>query len=66
MTTSALAANEFKCALCKGVFEKTRTDEESMAESVAIHGPVPEEELEVVCHDCWLKMNKRFKWVAEA
>lgn len=43
--------NTFKCAACKGVFEKGRSDEESLAEAKA--NGFPMDELEVVCDDCF-------------
>ncbi len=50
-------AKDYKCSLCGGVFETTVSDEEAMAESRAIFGDVPPEQLDVVCDDCWHKIN---------
>lgn len=45
--------NEYKCAMCGGVFEKGWTDEEAMKESKEIWGEIPEEDLVVICDDCF-------------
>lgn len=44
--------NEFKCAMCGGVFEKGWTDEEATAEAVSIFGEHREDDA-IVCDDCW-------------
>lgn len=57
----AVTVNEFKCALCKGVFEKGRPEEEAVAEYAEVFGGSVDdaEEKDVVCEDCWLKIDPR-------
>jgi len=43
----------YKCAICGGVFKKVRSDEDAMEELVKLWGNHPEEELAVVCDDCF-------------
>ena len=45
--------NEYKCASCEVVYEKGWTDEESMSESKAIWGEIPQEKIAVICDDCF-------------
>ena len=52
----------YQCENCDGVFEKTRTDEEAIAEMRATWKPAPgDEELGVICDDCyqWLMARVR-------
>jgi hypothetical protein len=50
-------ADTYECAVCHGVFEKGWTDEEANAEAAAIFGAAPpEDERDVVCDDCWVKL----------
>lgn len=54
-----LKDNEYRCASCRGVFEKPWTDEESLAADG--HRFTPEEmagPLAVVCDDCWNEMDE--------
>jgi hypothetical protein len=46
-------AETYKCAMCGNVCEKTVSDEDALAECEAIFGDVSEEELAIVCDDCW-------------
>lgn len=50
-------ADEYKCVACGGVFEKTWSDEEALAEMVGYFGEVPEHEQVVVCDDCFQAMH---------
>ena len=45
--------HEFTCALCGETFEMGRDDEEARAEARATFGALPEEELAVVCDECY-------------
>ena len=47
----------FQCALCGGMFEKGKSDEEAMRESEEHFGKVPKEELAIVCDDCWNRVH---------
>jgi DNA-directed RNA polymerase subunit RPC12/RpoP len=49
--------NEYKCASCGEIFEKGWSDEESMEETKKNFGDVPENELEVICDDCYKKIT---------
>lgn len=50
---ATLKANEYQCAMCKGVFEKGWTDEEALSEMDRDFGAVPPSERAVVCDDCY-------------
>lgn len=50
-------ADEYTCAICDNTYDKTWSDEESMAEMEQIFGQVPMEECNVVCDDCYKKMG---------
>jgi hypothetical protein len=54
-----LMGNTFTCANCGGTFEKGRTDEEAMTESKSLFGDISDNEIEVVCDDCFEKMRNR-------
>ena len=45
--------NEYRCANCGGVFEKTWSDEDAIAEMKDNFGDLPESERAVVCDDCF-------------
>ena len=45
--------NEYKCAMCGGVFEKGWTDEEAMEEYKENDFPDTGTPLEVICDDCY-------------
>lgn len=49
----------FTCAACGGTFPKARSDEEAKAESEENFGEIPEEEVSVICGDCYEIMMKR-------
>lgn len=51
-------AETFTCAVCDGTFEKEWTDEEAMAEATGIFGDQLGDDPEVVCDDCFNKMNE--------
>lgn len=42
----------FTCANCGGVFIRTRTDEEALAESVEMFGETPNEDRVLICDHC--------------
>lgn len=48
-----LKPNEYRCANCHNVYEKTWTDEESMAECRELFGDFTPDECVVVCDDCF-------------
>lgn len=45
--------NEFKCDECGGVFEKGWSDEEAYAEQENNFGDMPNEQMAIVCDDCF-------------
>ncbi len=49
--------NEYTCALCGGVFKKGWPDEEAQAESKKLWGNIPDEDMELVCDDCFKKCS---------
>ena len=50
----------YTCAMCGEAFNEGWTDEEAMAESVAVFGKLRPEELDVVCDDCYQKINPAY------
>lgn len=55
--TAPLAPNEYRCALCHQVYTKAWSDEEALAETAQYWPDVPQEELAVVCDECWQKID---------
>jgi len=53
--------NEYKCELCKGVFEKDQTEEEARAEEKEMFGG-NDPDAALVCDDCYKEM---FPWMAD-
>jgi hypothetical protein len=53
--------NEFKCAMCGGVFEKKRSEEELNQEYMDNFGPViaTHDEGSIVCDDCYNEFHPR-------
>jgi hypothetical protein len=55
--------NLYRCANCNGIFEKTTSDEEALAEARELFGDLPQSQLSVVCDDCfkafmeWVETN---------
>ncbi len=47
----------YRCALCKGVFEKGWSDEEAKAEYGQVFPGKPLEEADVVCDDCYKRIG---------
>lgn len=47
----------FTCAVCGETFTKARTDEEALAETVELFGPVDDDEMEVICNSCFLVLS---------
>lgn len=45
--------NEYTCAMCGGVFEKTWTDDEALAECEGNFGKVDLADCSTVCDDCY-------------
>jgi len=54
-----LKANEYKCAMCGGIFNKGWTGEEAMEECVENFGEeiAYGEKLEIICDDCYQKIR---------
>lgn len=51
-----MADDEYKCEQCGGEFLKTRSDEEAAEESKDIWGEFSEDDLAMVCDDCFKEM----------
>lgn len=50
-------SDTYVCDMCGGTFNKGRPDEEAYAECASIFGEQSlQEELSVVCDDCWVKL----------
>lgn len=45
--------NEYQCALCKNVYQKGWSEEETLKEMREIWGNIPKEERAVICDDCF-------------
>lgn len=52
-----LQPNEYRCAECRGVFEKGRSDEDAMAEKEVLFPDFPVTDCDLVCDDCFKKMG---------
>lgn len=52
-----LQSNQYRCALCHNVYEKAWNDDEALAETASYWPAVPQEQLTVVCDDCWEKIR---------
>jgi DNA-directed RNA polymerase subunit RPC12/RpoP len=49
-------AEEYKCAMCGGVFEKTVAEDDALAKLYEQFGEdVAVEDCDIVCDDCWQK-----------
>lgn len=48
---------QFNCVMCKQTFNKAWSDEEAEAEVKEVFGPIPLEECDVVCDDCYKKLG---------
>jgi DNA-directed RNA polymerase subunit RPC12/RpoP len=51
---------EFKCVVCKEIFESDWSEEDALEEMRENFGDVPPENREVVCDDCYQKMILEF------
>lgn len=49
-------SNSYQCGKCGGTFEKDWTDEEARQETKRLWGDLPEEDLVVVCDDCFIEL----------
>ncbi len=52
-----LNANEYQCAMCGGVFTKGWSEQEARAETQQYWPDTTQEELAVICDDCWQKIH---------
>lgn len=53
-----MKTNEYKCAVCKGIFTKELTDKEAIKQlEIEFPGFKPED-CDVCCDDCFKKMQK--------
>lgn len=49
--------NEYRCAVCKGVFEKGWSEEEAQSELGEVFPEFTTDECDLVCDDCYKKMG---------
>jgi hypothetical protein len=56
---------EYTCASCHKTFISERTEEDAIAEKERLFGDVPLSQCDVVCSDCFKKMNAQFKWTED-
>ena len=59
-----MISEEFSCAVCKGVFKKTHSHEEEVAEYEKYFGTYRQEDAISVCDDCWEQIHPE-KWPHE-
>jgi hypothetical protein len=52
-----MEANEYQCALCQGIFTKTWSDEDAIAETQSYWPGMTQEECATVCDDCYQKIH---------
>jgi hypothetical protein len=52
--------NIFQCAYCKGVFEKQWSDEAAYQEYVSSDFYIPDDNIYIVCDDCYIKMRNNY------
>jgi len=50
-------ADEYTCAICKGIFEKSTPEDEALAELKEFFGDVSPDDCDIVCDDCWEKIR---------
>lgn len=56
-TMEHLKDNEYRCDVCKKVFESGWSDEEATEEKEKLFGDVPDDECGIVCDDCFIAMG---------
>lgn len=52
-----MKADEYQCDMCGGVYTKRWSEQEARAETQSYWPGTPQEELAVVCDDCWQKIH---------
>jgi hypothetical protein len=50
-----MKGNEYKCAICKGIFEETLTEEEAVEQLNEEFPGFTPDECDIVCDDCYKK-----------
>lgn len=56
----------FKCAMCRGTFEKGQSDEAALSELAKNFGGFKPDECDLVCNDCYAKIDPvSHPWVEE-
>jgi hypothetical protein len=53
----ATKGEDYTCALCGKTHTAQRTEDECLYEMETFFGKVPEEEIAVICDDCWQKIH---------
>lgn len=52
-----LGEGEYRCALCRQVYQQTRSDEEALAETQQYWPGITKDQSVIVCDDCWEKIK---------
>jgi len=52
--------NEYKCAVCGGIFEMELTEEEAEEQLKREFGNINKKFCDIVCDDCFQEMNKQY------
>jgi len=52
-----MKTNEYKCAMCDNIYEKTWTDEEAMNECNETFGEIDVKDCVIICDDCFNEIN---------
>lgn len=61
---TSVAENEYRCAVCNGVFTKGWSEAEARAEAAELFGQQPDtHDMEIVCDDCFQKIRT---WLVES
>ena len=57
MTPEQRDSNTYTCARCGQTFTKARTDDECRAELESFFGFVPEDDIAIICDDCFQEIH---------
>lgn len=58
MATINPGLNQYRCAQCKGIFDKGWSDEDALEEKNRHFPGTPVEDCVIVCDDCYLGVRK--------
>lgn len=57
-----IRADQFRCDVCHGVFQKGWSDSEAEADCTRLFGPIALSERGTACEDCWKEMAAFYGW----